>query len=898
MYSCLFFRSHDHIYKLIFKPKEKKVILWKSLEDILAQALTTCLVNIQHYSKDDKNALLYFCLNQSSLSGGLRSNVQALNDNSISSMVSEFMSTFHRFLSSNAEMPLDNSFEVYFHVASSKYLNRPTHRRKAVPLRSLVGASNETTKCLLPGGLIDLPVGAPDDPECFKNSCLLAALAYLHLELQNPEKFAQVKLLVLQKSTAPQRNKASQLLVEEMNLICSGQTISFKGPHDIFSTIRSFYEMYKIQVIVIMSLRGPKPELISWPEEIDQTIPRFYLFANSNSSVNDHVQIIQNLSTFFSHNNRAICFYCKSFYFMGYGVANKNKHKCRSTHSCQSCFSFYSSATLCKSDKEPWAYCDSQMVQTDANIVCSKCGFKFKSQICYDNHCDKFCNVGQYYWSCPCCSRSVAMRGRSIKEIEESHNCYSVEKWCLTCHTLMPKDHICPISKASETIIWPNLAVLEMIFQDVTGALCQSCFELQSNYMKRHNLTYKQMLESKESCNLMCNNHRVKKCSVPNVIKFCFERDRFEFESQTFSEKNFLLSDLPLSETLNLSYCSNPLPCSSRSSRKRKVNSGNRGHRKIANPQTAADQFLNFVIDQNLRNYTVLVQSNQEMLYLLEILLENFWHPTVVQSGRVIKKLGVSDLDLTFILFSNYCKGNLNDMLTQFEIKRSVFYFPMAYNDPKYYGKIVTKPEFHDFQSFFDTPEELQAKLSFYKTVPSTINVNHFLYQSVSENLKSFLLCVAKFVELCFELQATFTIITNRPNTKLIHPMDPKICSISSFAMAICKYFYLNDYNIKSVLHAYTGWPAKCSSLEYEFLVYMSYSKSEEKIEHAFNCTTGQKRFRHVLVDGYSSISRTVYQFYGCQVIQLGQNSRERLFAALQTVMSWDRIRTWTFFML
>lgn len=895
MYCCSSFRSHDHIYELIFKPKEKKLILWKSLEDILAQALTTCLINIQQYSKDDKNALLYFCLNQSSLSGGLRSNVQALNDNSISSMVSEFMSTFHRFLSSNAEMPLDNSFQVYFHVASAKYLNRPTNRRKAVPLRSLVGASNETTKCLLPGGLIDLPVGAPDDPECFKNSCLLASLAYLHLELKNPEKFAQVKPLVLQKSTIAQKNKASQLLIEEMNLICSETTISFNGPHDIFSTIRSFYEMYKIQVIVILSLLGSKPELLSWPEEIDQTIPRFYLFASSNLSVNDHVQIVHNLSTFFSHNNRAVCFYCKSFYYMGYGVSNKNKHKCRSTQSCQNCFSFYSSATLFKNDKEPWAYCDSQMVKTDANIVCSKCGFKFKSQICYNNHRDKFCNVGQYYWSCPCCTRSVAMRGRNIKEIEESHNCYSDEKWCLFCHSLMPKNHICPISKASETLLWPNLAVLQMIFQDVTGALCQSCFDLQSDYMKKHNMTYKQMLESKKSCDLVCNNHKVKKCSVPNVVKFCFERDRFEFESQTFSEKNFISSDLPLSETLNLSYCSNPLPYSSRSSRKRKR--GSREHPKILNPRSAVEQFLNYVIDKSLRNYTVLVQSNQEMLYLLEILLENFWHPTVVQSGRVIKKLGVSDLDLTFILFGNYCKGNLSDWLTQFEIKRSVFYFPMAFNDPKHYGKVIPKPDFCYFQSFVDTPEELKNKLLFYNTLPSTINVNQFLYETVSENLKSFLLCVAKFVELCFELQATFTMITKRANLNLIHPMDPKICSLSSFAMSVCKYFYLNDHSIKSVLNAYTGWPAKCSSLEYEFLIYMSYSKSEEKIEHAFNCTTGQRRFQHVLVDGYSSSSRTVYQFFGCQVIHPGLNGRERLFAMSVTVRSWDRIRSWPFFM-
>jgi len=836
------------------------------MEDILAQSLTTCLINIQRYSKDDKDALLYFCLNQSSLSGGLRSNVQVLNQNSISSMVSQFMSTFHRFLSSNAEMPLDSTFEVYFHVASAKYINKPSNRRKAIPLRSLVGANNQDRfiKCVLPGSLVDIPRGSPANPECFKNSCLLASLAYLILQIKKPEVFKRVKPLVLQRSNNEQRDLAARLLTEEIDSICLEQNLSPKGPHELGITLKSIYQQYNIQTIVIMSMRGCKPHLTMWPEDFDQSLPRVYLLAQSNALLHDHVLVIQSLATFFAHKQRAICFFCQSFYYTGFGKANKAKHKCRSAQSCQRCFGIFEVANSYQSKSEPWVYCNTKMAETPVSIVCSQCGFDFKTALCFENH-KRFCDKKCYFWQCPVCQKSVSMQGKDLKQIEESHHCSKNEKFCLICLKYLPKNHICIVAKASKSLLWPNLAVLGMVFQDINGALCQVCYQLQLEYMKQHKLDYKQMLESKDIVNLSCDNHIDKKCSLPNIIKLCYESDRFQFRCQTFSDESFLLPILPLTESINLSYCSQPLPRSNFSSRKRKQRD-NSDHAKVKGPQSAANQLLNFFIEENLRNYTVLVQTNQEMLLLLEVFLENFWHPSVVQSGRVIKKISLSDMDLSFVLFENYCKGHLGNWLEQFEIKRPRFYFPSAFNDPKYHGQVITKPEFSHFQCFTDTAEDVKSKIEFYKTISSTIDVNLFLYQTLSENLKSFLMCVTKFIEMCFELQTILKDVTNGQESHPIHPLDPKIMSLSSFAMAVFKYFYLNHYDVKSVLNAYTGCPSKSSAPEYEYLVFLSYTKTEEAIQHAFNTTEGQQRFRHILVDGYSSVAKTVYQFHGCQV--------------------------------
>lgn len=835
------------------------------MEDILAQALTTCLINIKQFSKDDKNALLYFCINQSSLLGGIRSNVQALNQNSTSSMVSEFMATFHRFLSSNAEMPLDNSFEIYFHVASAKDPGRPTHRRKAIPIRSLVGSGDDAKRFILPGSLIDFPTGSPANPNCFKDSCLLVCLAYSIMELRKPELFEQVKPIIFKRSNVNKKNLAAALLLKEIEQFCFEKQMSLKGPHDLLCTIRAFSEMYQVQCVVILTMKGSKPEIITWPEEYDQCLPRLYFLLKKNNSNNDHIFIIRSLATFFQTYRRAICFFCKSFYYCGFGTIKSTRHKCRSAHSCQKCFGIFEPPNCWKNKTEPWSYCDLKTANVDITIVCSKCGVDFKSQICHDNHL-KFCNLNNYYWQCVVCQKSVSMMGRDVKVVEETHKCNETDKFCITCVKYMPKGHICAISKTEKSSIWPNLAAVSLMFQDINGALCQVCYNLQANYMQKNNLNYKQLLQSENYYELTCDSHKTKKSSVPNVIKLYYESDRFHFRGETFSDNNFLLATLPLCETFNLGYSTDPLPKSNFSSRKRK-RPNNDSLLKINGPLTAVNQLLNYFVELNLRNYTVLVQTNQEMLFLLETLLENFWHPTVVQSGRVVKKINVADMDITFLLFENYCKGTLGDLLKQFEIKRSVFYFPMALNDVTYHGNTVRKPDFSFFQTFIDTADEVNEKLIFYNKLEETIDVNQFLFQCLSENLKSFLMCVTKFIELCFELQSVISNVTGNQQPQACHPFDPKIISISSFAMSILKYFYLNKFPIKSTLHSYTGYPAKVSSLEYEYITFLNFTKPQEDISHAFNSKEGQQRFNHILVDGYSASSKTVYQFHGCQVM-------------------------------
>jgi len=822
-------------------------------------------LNIQEASKNDPQALLYFCLNQSSLMGGIRSAVHALHSNTVSEMVKTFMATFHRFVNSNNEMKLDDTFEIYLHL-SSGLVNKPTNRKTAIPVRSLVGSRNDE-KIILKGGLLDLPEGSPSNPNCFTNSCLLVALAYLIMQQLKPNFYEQVKYFTLKKASVKQKNQAANLLMSEIENVCKVKNVPFKGPHDILSTIKAFSEMFDVQIICILSMVGTKPDFICWPTTFDGTKKRVYLYQKSNLPVS-HILAVKSLSTFFNTLGRGICFFCNNFYFTNFGSLFNSRHKCRSTNCCQTCFSPWAAKDTFNDNSEPWVFCNTKLVSDENPTCCSNCGVFFNSKICFSNH-ERFCRKNNYYWLCPVCQKTVSMQGRDVATVASSHNCNATEKYCVTCCKTMPLGHVCPISKAERTLFWPNIGVISLCFQDAEGAQCQECFDNHQSYMISNNITYRELLKSTHYYELLCSSHREEKLSRPNIIKIYFETERFEFKSATFSDDNFLISSVSQHEQLNQSYCHHPQSKSLASSRKRRKNADIAPSIKLQNFNKASSQLINFLIKEKLTNYTFLIQTNQEMLYMLELALEHSLHPTVVQSGRLLKKIYLSCLDITFLLFENYCKGSLNDLQSQFELRRDVAYFPMIYNSKSYHGKIIDRPNFKQFLSFTDTADDRQKKLAFYSTLPAQFDVNYYLMFTVTENLKTFLLSVIKFVQLCFELQDLIGHITGETTPYPCHPFASNILSMSGFAMAIFKFYYLNNYAVYSVLRPYTGFFSRVSSKEYEYLSFMSYTRPAEDIVHAFNSTRGQMRFDNVIVDGFGKNSQTVYQFHGCMVSKI-----------------------------
>ena len=862
-------RSHDHQFKVFLKPLTKKVILWRSLEDILAKTLTVVLTNIQYHSKDDKQSLLYFCISQDPLVSGIRSSVHALNENSIASMVKTFMSDFHRFLSSNAEMKLNETFTIYFHVASGKDLNRPTHRRKAIPVRSQVGAPPEGNKFKLKGSLVDLPLGAPNNPDCFKLSCGLAAMTFKIMELKEPEVFARAKKLIEAKAYINEKNEAAQHLLDRMETFCLRHSLNKRGPHDLNHLMKLFSQEYSVQIVVIATMTGSKPEFHLWPEDFNFAQPRLYFLLKRNANSPDHLLIINSLNTFFKTYQRAICFFCQKFYSVAYCAAKLARHKCKSSLACQCCFGYYLKPDTLQSNTEPWLFCDKQLLDNSKiKKCCSSCGVTFDTELCFESH-NRYCQVFQYYWQCPVCIKSVPMSGTNVEQVAKNHQCSRNDKYCLTCYKVMPLHHVCAISKTEKDNIWPNVAVLSLTFQNALGAQCQVCYERQMTHMAANNLTYRQLLKSDQYYKLLCEKHASKKTSDANVIKIFYETKRFEFVAKTFSDENFLAASEPNFEELNFGYCHNPLPVSSFSSRKRKIKRDDVELFKVGpvqNPSRAKDQFLNFLLSQRLTNTTFLVRSNAEMLYLLELFLSHFYAPSVVQAGRLVKKIQVADFDVTFILFQNYCSGDLKKLLKQFEINRTVHYFPDTFNDAEYLNREIPLPPLSWFFCFNDTTDDKKDKQKYHSSLPSSFNVNQQLFKTISENLKSFLLVVLSFLRMCFELESLIGSITQCRVSNPIHPFGASVMSLSGFSMSLCKFFYLNKEPIHTIMKPYTGFSSQVSSQEHQYVSFLAFCNPEENIVHAFNSPFGQKSFGPYPVDAYGEASLKIYQFHSCEL--------------------------------
>ena len=829
------------------------------MEDILSQAITTILVNLQHQYANDPDALLYFCINQSHMVGGIRSSVHSLNYNRPDQMVKQFMADFYHYINSNADVKLDATFECYFHILSSQTLSKPGHRRKAVPIRSLVGAydsDNANFKPLMKGSLINLPPGYPDKPHCFENACLIVTVVFMAIKKLQPDLYSSISKLLFVKPKKSYKNAAGAVLLNEVEQICAETNLNLEGPHELKPTLKVLSEKLKANLIVIISLEGNKPDITCHPDVFDDSLPRLYFLLQNN-----HILGIDNLSTFCKVNKRGLCFKCDHCYYIDYGVGH-NRHKCRNTAACRKCFGFQCQNSTVTDKTEPWWYCDAVNLADQGNIyskTCYKCGTTFTSLLCFENHLQYFCKTNSYYYQCPVCQKSIAMNKRTVEKIQSEHKCYVDEAYCKVCLKILPISHICTLKKIDKDKIWPNLGVLSLTFEDAVGALCQLCYVRQSEYMLAHNLTYSKFFQSSQYQELLCDAHKTDRVSVPNVIKIFYEKDRFAFVGRTFSNADFLASNTNLNETFYCSYSSHFKPKSTGTTNATVSQTSN-------NLKLVSKQFLCFLKSECLSHYTFVVHSAKEMSWLLDLFLSNSENPTAIQAGRVVKKISLTHRKINFILFENYCKGSLNDLSDQFNLGRSALYFPMAYNQSKYYGLIITKPVFETFVTFNDTEQEILLKQQYYSELPLKFDVNVELYKVITENLKTFLLSVIKFVDCSFQIQSDLATISLSKAEAACHPFGQSM-SLSGFAMTIFKYYFFNYYDGCSVLKPYTGFYSKASGPEYEYLSFLAFTKPNEKIVHAFNRREGQMRFDNVIVDGYSPESQTVYQFHGCMVI-------------------------------
>lgn len=854
------FASDDHIYKFYFEQKSKEPVLWSSIEDILTQALEKIIHHLQAKYASDKECLVYFTISQDNLTTGLRASPHVLQENSVYDMVQNVMSTFHRYINSNHNVALNDTFEMYFKVLSGAHVNYSRHRRTAVPIRTLVGAMTlpESKRMFPAGGLIDL-YAEDTVNNFFPNQCLLIILLYLYFRTVQTNNFEKVKALTKHVTKRSRRDVESGINVfqEAITDFCTKTGITEKGPHDVHVLASAFSTLFKCQTVVLSSMDGSVPTFSLYPSTFDFSLPRLYCFIKDG-----HAFGILNVTAFFRFFKRKICFTCKQFqYFWN----SHRRHKCTNVPSCFLCHGILQKSNFIVQPNENLVYCDRE-ISTAVPLTCQICQNEFKTKVCFDNHFAR-CQNREMPFYCKLCHTYTALNHQSLKQVQSNHVCGSTQVRCKICYKITFPDHSCEVLKATKCKNWPVMATLTMMFlSNQNSDNCNKCYLLKVKYAEDHNCSFHEFSKLPESKLIVCPNHS--KPSVhhlqTNAISVWFETQRFMFEHKTFLD-NDLESKVDLDKIRIAQYSNFPLPYTKNViSRHLKGFSRNITSVLQATYTKAEEKFFQFVIKE-CSNVSFLVENDVTMLKLLDLCLTFNFQPNITQKGSRVFALEMTQIGVRFINFCNYVPGKLDEWLKQFDMAQPTPYFPQRLNTFENMVSNDLRPlAFDSFVEFGDGPSNVENKLKFFDQIKQPVILKVLLCETLHLRSELFFKVVTKYLKQCLDFQIKVSNATNKQtDCNALHPFSGYIMSCSSFTMALCQYFYLNDYSICTVPNPYNSVACPISQGEYEYTSYMAYAKPDLKIKNAFTASYHELRFGHITVDAYSPVNKTVYDFRG-----------------------------------
>jgi len=773
-------------------------------------------------------------------------------------MIQAVMSTFHRYINSNQNIELDNTFEVFFKIVSGVHVNYSQHRRKAIPLRTLVGHRIKQGSCFQRGGILDLPKGTNLEPNCFENQCLLLCLIFQLCKLSNPDTFEAIKPLVMRKSALQLKIAAAQMLKHQISQFCTKANISAQGPYDLLSTVQMFSELNCCQVIVISSMDGATPIFHMFPNKFDLNLPRIYLFNQNN-----HVVIINNLMSFWKSYKKQICFGCKKFYY--YWTYNRQNHKCSNLQTCYLCSGILKTNLTVINDSETFIYCDSSIC-TSQPVKCQKCNNNFQTKTCFENHWKK-CSRNAMPQLCSKCNLLLAPG----KDVLLTHDCGVKRKFCRICFQNAPVNHICSIVKQNFHSNWPIVGVLAMAFKGRGSDGCEKCFVVKSNFAKQQNIPFELFCKDPRFKTLLCQEHKEDDTSFSctNAISIWVESQRFLFEHQTFTDDILIptLSIVDRVERIPVVYCDEPLPFTNECPKNNKIKGPTKDLIEATRllPKNAETKLLDFIVSKKLNNTVMLVENDQVMFKLLDIFLSSQVQPHIIQKGSKLFCLELTQFGLKFINFQNYAPGTIETWLEQFQVNLTQPYFPELLNNDK--NLSCNEPmllNFDDFVCFGDTDKCILQKQRYFDGITQPVCLKSLMLEILFMKSRNLLRIVTCFMRETFSLQRLLNNVLEKNMPMALHPFGPNIVSCPSLIHSLCQYYILNDFNIAVVKNPLNCTPAPVSIGEYEFTSFMSWKYPDLLIENAFNNPRGQRKFGKVYADAYSPISKTIYSYSGC----------------------------------
>ena len=870
------FLLDDHQFIVKVESLSNKAPLLSSILDVLEKSLEFMLDNLRLYYKPEDKNLVYLTLHQSEMDSAMNSGAFEISTTSNAVILSHVLGMFNRFIRSNASLRLEKDFSVYFRVLSAAHVNDASNRRGAIIREKFNKKQNykfgcsEESSVIKRKGCLEVPIGYSQNPRAFKDECLLThiVLGYycfaekFKIVTENNITFKQ--LTKINSKNKNVQNKAGNLLQSLILQIKTKFNLSLHGPYTFNDLAPILSKHYNCQIHLINGIEQTQVGLLSEPETFDDSKHQIYLL----STLSNHVILISNLKTFFSH-NRKVCLECKKSF------SKNHFHVCKARTMCHNCKSFY--ASLSTIDITSIRYCDSEIeVPLDNPIICVKCEMKFLTQKCYNLHKA----VCYSRWHCQICSRTFNVSPKSAQQIKQEHVCYLASK-CQNCRVSYASDeyHLCAIPKTKGDKYWPNLVFFQFAVQNLNSENCLPCFELQNQYCKDNNLEYCKFKKEKVFGKILCPIHSVKTISnnKPNACVIFREISRGEFKEYILCDDSLMsdVSDQPKCDFKYL-YCDSSveLPHQNVNIGGRKRVRTNDFTCKLAmlsnkSQKTMLDKFLLLVSQRDWENSVYISHQAQQVNLpsILEAFLSLGVTPNIIQKNLSLHSLEIDFLKSRFLNGSSFLSGTVEEICLQFNVAFEPSYFPENFNCQENYNYSGTYPDVQQYFLFTDSKLEREKKIAFYEK--NQLHLNYFdfknsLLKHLKNQCQAFTISCLKFLKKSIDFQVQLQIHLNISIKTIIHPFGPKCSSISSLSFNQFALYYLQDVDLFATKFDYTGGCTRVSSVEYEFACYFDFLNPELKYEHAFNCANGQRTFGHLKADLYSPVTKTVYNFHGC----------------------------------
>lgn len=191
--------------------------------------------------------------------------------------------------------------------------------------------------------------------------------------------------------------------------------------------------------------------------------------------------------------------------------------------------------------------------------------------------------------------------------------------------------------------------------------------------------------------------------------------------------------------------------------------------------------------------------------------------PGVVQKGNRIQILDIPALKIRFLNSSSYLKGTIYEIATQYQINFNPTYFPDSWNKTEHYHYEGTKPDLSDFFCFSDTADERLNKKIWHDLKSNDWIMKEELNSALQNETLIFTKSMLCFLKQSFELQDKLaSTLSEIPSA--IHPFGSNVSSLSSFTYAVYCFYYMNKYEVFSVMNPYSNTACLTSAGEYEWI--------------------------------------------------------------------------------